>query len=425
MPRYPRSADHPRRVFPKLRIMVVHNYYGSAAPSGENNAVDTEIAMLRRAGHEVFAFGRKSDEIRDDGLRGLFHGGLSVAWNSFEVLRFRKFLRETRPDVVHVHNTFPLISPAIFWFIREHAASVLTLHNYRLFCASALLLRDGAVCTRCLDESSVMPALRYGCYRGSRIATLPLAQSIALHKGIGTWRSRVDAFIAVTEFQRDKMAAAGLPANRLHVKPNFFSGSPVTVPWADRNDVALFVGRLTVEKGVEYLIRAWLEMGSNAPKLRVIGEGPLRPSLEALASAHGAANIEFTGAIPREAAIREVCRAKLLIVPSIWFEGFPIVLLDAFAAGTPIAVSDIGSLPTVVREGENGLVFEPRNSTAISQAINRIWGDESGLVRLGAGARASYESLYTEEVNHRRLMEIYASALAERARGRKLRFAAV
>ncbi len=154
----------PQREHRSLRIVVVHNYYGSSAPSGENNFVDSEIGMLRRAGHDVHMYSRQSDEIREDGWRGLFHGGLTVTWNALEVHRIRKFLRARKPDIVHVHNTFPLISPAIFWAIQEYAASVLTLHNYRLFCANALLLRDGSTCTRCLDESSVLPALRYGCY---------------------------------------------------------------------------------------------------------------------------------------------------------------------------------------------------------------------------------------------------------------------
>jgi glycosyltransferase involved in cell wall biosynthesis len=397
-----------------LRIVVVHNYYGSSAPSGENNAVDTEVGMLRRAGHDVHTFTRKSDEIRDEGWRGLFHGGLTVTWNVVEVFRFRKFLRAIKPDIVHVHNTFPLISPAIFWVIREFAASVLTLHNYRLFCASALLLRDGAVCTRCLDEFSVRPALRYGCYRNSRLATLPLAQSIALHRAIGTWQSRVDAYIAVTAFQRDRMIAAGLPAGRLHVKPNFFSGSPVVVPWQRRSDIALFVGRLTPEKGVEYLIRGWLEMGVTAPPLRVIGEGPLRASLEQLSKSRGPTNVEFLGAVSPEIAIREVSLAKLLIVPSIWFEGFPIVLQDAFAAGTPSAVSNIGSLPTIVQDGMNGLVFEARSPKAIAELLGRVWGDQALLTRLSAGARSSYEASYTEDINYRRLMDIYSTAMLQR-----------
>ena len=368
---------------------------------------------VARYGHDVHTFTRESDEIRDDGLRGLMHGGLTYPWNPLEVSRLRKFMHATRPDIVHVHNTFPLISPGVFWAIRDYAASVFTTHNYRLFCASGLLLRDGAICTRCLDESSVMPALRYGCYRHSRIATLPVATSIALHRPIGTWRSRVDAFIALTEFQRDKLVAAGLPAERVHVKSNFFAGNPSVIAWGERRKAALFVGRLTAEKGVEYLIRAWLELQS-APPLRIVGDGPLRAPLEALAKSRGSANIEFLGAVAPEVAVREVAEAKLLFVPSIWFEGFPIVLQEAFAAGTPCAVSDIGALSTLVKDGTNGLVFKARSATAIAELVRRVWADDALSARISAGARTSFEANYTEEINHRRLMEIYATALARR-----------
>jgi glycosyltransferase involved in cell wall biosynthesis len=409
----PVRAKRPDGARTKLRVIVVHNYYGSSAPSGENNAVNAEIAMLRRYDHEVHPFTRESDEIRDDKLRGLMHGGLTFPWNPLEVSRLKKFMHAVKPDVVHVHNTFPLISPGIFWVIRDCAASVLTMHNYRLFCSSALLLRDGAVCTRCLDESSVMPALRYGCYRQSRIATLPVAHSIALHRSIGTWRSRVDAFIALTEFQRDKLIAAGLPAERVHVKSNFFAGNPSVMAWGERRKAALFVGRLTAEKGVELLIRAWLELGS-APPLRIVGDGPLRASLEALAKSRGPADIEFLGAVAPQAAVREVAEAKLLFVPSIWFEGFPIVLQEAFAAGTPCAVSDMGALPILVKDGTNGLVFEARSAEAIAALVRRVWTDDALLARISAGARASFEANYTEEINYRRLIEIYANALARR-----------
>ena len=405
------ESPSPEGSTPKLRVVVVHNYYGSSAPSGENNAVDAEIRMLTGAGHDVHLFSRKSDQIREEGWQGLVHGGMTYTLNPFEMMRFRRFLGEIRPDIVHVHNTFPLISPAIFWMIGERAASVITLHNYRLFCAGALLLRDGVVCTKCLDEDSVVSAVRYGCYRESRIATLPVASSIAFHKSMGTWQSKVDGFIALTDFQRDTLIAAGLPASRLHVKPNFFSGSPAVVPWAERSDTALFVGRLSAEKGVEYLIRAWLELGARAPLLRIIGDGPLREELDRLARSRGPANIEFVGAAAPQAVLREVAEAKMLFVPSIWFEGFPMVLLEALAAGTPSAVSNIGSPPTIIQDGTNGLVFEARSSKAIADLCGRVLGDDVLLSRLSRGARASFEASYTEEINHRRLMEIYAVAL--------------
>jgi len=416
------ETSSPQGSTPERRVVVVHNYYGSSAPSGENNAVDAEIRMLTGAGHDVHLFSRQSDQIREIGWQGLVHGGMTYTLNPFEMRRFRNFLNAIRPDIVHVHNTFPLISPAVFWMIGDRAASVVTLHNYRLFCASALLLRDGAVCTKCLDEDSVRSAVRYGCYRQSRLATLPVASSIAFHKSIGTWQSKVDGFIALTEFQRDTLIAAGLPADRLHVKPNFFSGSPSVIPWDERSDTAVFVGRLSEEKGVEYLIRAWLDLGARSPLLRIIGDGPLREDLDRLARSRGAVNIEFVGAAAPQAVLREVAAAKMLFLPSIWFEGFPIVLLEALAAGTPSAVSNIGSPPTIIKDGVNGLVFEARSSKAIVDLCSRVWGDHALLSRLSLGARTTFESSYTEEINHRRLMEIYAAALY-RARRRGARAA--
>lgn len=407
-----RSADAAR----PLRILVVHNYYGSSAPSGENNAVDAEIAMLRRAGHAVYTFTRMSDEIRDEGLWGLMHGGLTFSWNPFEVLRFRKALRHIQPHIIHVHNTFPLISPGILWASHGTAALVLTLHNYRMFCASGLLLRDGAVCTRCLDESSVRPALRYGCYRGSRVATGPVALSIALHNALGTWRRRVDAIIALTQYQFERLAATSLGSERLYVKSNFFSGSPQVVSFRDRQPVVLFVGRLSHEKGVEYLLRAWLKLGATAPRLRLVGDGPLRQSLQQMVDAHGARNVEFAGAMSRGAAFREIAASRLLIVPSITLEGFPVVLQEAFAAGTPAAVSDLGALPTIVEDGCNGLVFAARSAESIAELITRVWSDEELLMRLASAARRSHESKYTEEANYRQLMEIYERAMQRRER---------
>lgn len=407
-----------------LRIIVVHNYYGSSAPSGENNAVDSEIAMLRRAGHTVYLYSRMSDEIRNDGWRGLVLGGLASVFNPFEILRFRGVLKRFRPDIIHVHNTFPLISPGILWAIRGGTATILTLHNYRMFCASGMLLRDGSICTQCLDKGSAWPGLKYGCYRNSRISTAPLTLSISLHRAIGTWRKRVDAMIALTEFQRNRLVAAGMPADRLYLKTNLVKDSPSVVPWQRRSDVALFVGRLSAEKGVEYLIRAWLDMGASAPMLRVVGGGPLQADLQELVKSHGAANVEFLGVVPPEIAMREISLAKLLMVPSICLEGFPVVLQEAFASGTPSAVSDLGSLPTIVREGWNGFVFKAGSSAAIAELIGRVWSNDELLMRLSGQARAGHDLDHTEAMNHRRLMDIYEAAVHLRQRRRARRISA-
>jgi glycosyltransferase involved in cell wall biosynthesis len=317
-----------------------------------------------------------------------------------------------RPGVVHVHNTFPLLSPAVFHAIGKRAARVLTLHNYRLFCPAAIPMRAANVCTECMDGHSVRPALTYGCYRNSRLATLPLALNVWLHRTLRTWTRQVDAFIALTEFQRERMIEAGLPAERLHVKPNFYPGNPKPVPWVDRGDYAVFAGRISPEKGVTTLIRAWLDWGEHAPELRVLGEGQLRGSLEGLAASAPVARIRFLGQVSSQDAQREIAGAKLLILPSQCYEGFPMVIREAFAFAVPAAVSAIGPLPSIVQDGVSGVVFAPGDSQSLLQKVREAWKSSGMLEKLAAGSRAAFESRYTEDANYRTLMEIYSSAIA-------------
>lgn len=394
-----------------MRILLAHNYYGSSAPSGENQVFDSEKALLRERGHDVAEFTRHSDEIRAKCLVGAVQGALATPWNPWMVRAARKIVDSFQPDIVHVHNTFPLISPAIFPAIGYRAARVLTLHNYRLFCPAAIPLRAGQVCTDCLDRRSVLPALWHGCYRGSRLATLPLAANVALHRLLGTWTKQVDAFIALTEFQRERMIQAGLPADLVHVKPNFYPGNPAIVPWADRRPCVVFAGRLSAEKGVLALVRAWLMWGASAPELRILGDGDLRGELERLAASAPLVPIRFLGQLSSAAAQDEIARARLLVLPSECFEGFPMVVREAFAFGTPAAVSNIGPLPSIVRQGENGMVFAPGDPQSLLTAVRVAWEKTGELERLAAGARRSFEALYTEEENYRMLMAIYEQAI--------------
>ena len=394
---------------PAMKILLAHNYYGSAAPSGENQVFDAERALLRSRGHVIDEYVRHSDEIRNWGMAGAICGALATPWNPWSARAARVRTRKFVPDVVHVHNTFPLLSPSIFHAVGKHAARVLTLHNYRLFCPAAIPMREGSVCTECLDRRSVLPALKHGCYRGSRLATVPLAANVALHRWLGTWRHHVDAFIALSEFQKERMVEAGLPVGQVHVKPNFFEGNPQPVPWVLRDNVVVFAGRLSEEKGVEHLVHAWLAWGETAPELRILGDGPLRERLVSLVECRGNKRIHFMGQITASDTARQIAHARLLVLPSIWFEGFPMVIREAFAFGTPVAVSDIGPLPSIVRSGISGLIFAPANPDSLLHAIKSSWGSGS-LEQLGQGARAEFEAHYNENVNYECLMDIYARA---------------
>lgn len=392
-----------------MRVLLIHNFYGSAAPSGENQVFEAERALLHSRGHSVSEVTRHSDEIRAQKGWGTVKGALATPWNPWMTAVTQREVKRFRPDVVHVHNTFPLLSPGIFHAIGHRAARVLTLHNYRLFCAAGIPMREGKVCTDCLATRNSVPAMRHGCYRASRLATAPLALSVQLHRVIGTWRRAVDAFVALSDFQRQLMASSGLPLAKVHVKPNFYPGMPTVVPWAERGAYAVFVGRLTSEKGVTALLQTWRAWGAGAPELRIVGDGDLRPALEALAAG---LPVRFFGQVGSAEAQSQIAQARLLVLPSECFEGFPMVVREAFAFGTPAAVSNLGPLPSIVQHGESGVVFQAASPASLLHEVRRAWATEGLLEKLGEGARREFEEKYTEDANYATLMEIYENALA-------------
>lgn len=392
-----------------MKILLAHNYYSSEVPSGENQVLIAEKALLLKNGNRVDEFSRNNDEIKNSGIKGQLLGALSTPWNPNMARAIRAKVENTRPDVVHFHNTFPLLSPAIYHAVGKRAARVLTLHNYRLFCPAATPMRNGKVCTECLDKRSPIPSMIHGCFRDSRVATLPLAINVGLHRALGTWTKQVDAFICLSEFQRELMIESGLPREKVHVKPNFYPGNPKVVAWLERQPCVVFAGRLTAEKGVINLLRAWQAWGASAPELRLVGDGDLRTQLEVMATG---LPVRFLGQLGAQEAQAQIANAQLQILPSEWFEGFPMVVREAFAFGTPAAVSEIGPLPSIVEHDKSGVVFQPANPQSLLYEVRTAWETPGLLERLGQGARAEFESKYTEEANYATLMDIYQQAIA-------------
>lgn len=388
-----------------LRILLAHNRYQHYG--GEDTVVEAEAQLLRDLGHEVDLFLVDNDNIQ--GLAAKLTAAALTTYNPRSRVALRDRLRAHRPDVVHVHNLFPQLTPAIFdACLDEGVPSVMTLHNYRLGCANALLFRDGHPCEECLS-SSAFNAVRHGCYRGSRVGSAVVAAMIAYHRRSGTWQNKVSRFIALTEFARDKLVSAGLPADRVRIKPNFvpdpLRGEGLPAP----GDYALFVGRLSVEKGVETLLQAWREIDM---PLRILGDGPLREELERAAHL----NVSFLGHRDRSEVFRQIAGAAFLVVPSIWYEGFPMAVVEAMALGKPILASAIGGLQEIVEERSEGLHFRPGDPADLQRAVHQVRTEPALLAQMGARARARYLHRLSPNSNGRLLLNIYAELIKRGAR---------
>lgn len=394
-----------------MRILVIHNYYQFRG--GEDECAEQETRLLREHGHEVRFFSRHNDEIRALSPPGMALLPFRAVWSARTFRDLRAACREFRPDVAHVHNWFPLLSPAVFRACRaEGVPTVYTLHDYRLFCPMGCLYKAGRICEDCRSRS-LWQGVRDRCYRGNFGATATAALTLAAHRCAGTWRRDVSAYIALTEFSRDWFVGAGLPAERISLRPNF--------AWdvGRREGLragALFVGRLSAEKGISELLDAWREL-PDVP-LTVMGDGPLRAEAEAKVRAAGLSQVTLTGFRPMDEVVEAMRRALFLLVPSQWYEVCPRTIIEAFAAGTPVLATRVGGLPHMVEDGRTGLVFEPGSPGDIAAKVRRACSDPAALAAWGDEARREYERRYTPEAAHRRLMEIYESLRGAGARVR-------
>ena len=385
-----------------LRILQVHNAYQIAG--GEDQVVASEAAMLRARGHRVEQYIVRNDDLR--GARAAIRTGLEAAGSPSARRALAGLLARSRPDVVHVHNVFPRLTPSVYRATAEAGvATVQTLHNYRVACANALLFRDGRPCERCLGGSP-LPALRFGCYRGSRLATLAAARYVrAMAAGA---LDRVERVIALSEFSRIVFLRAGLDPARLVVKPNFTE--PDLEPRrTSAAPFALYAGRLSEEKGIEWLVRHWPR---DALPLRIAGEGPLADRLRAGAGAGASPNVELCGRVPRETVRAWMREAVFAAVPSACYENFPMVVIEAYAAGLPVLAARRGALAELIDDGVTGRHFEPERPRDLARAITALVADDS--IAAAARCRARHAERYGPDINGAQLEAIYADAMAGR-----------
>ncbi|MFE5581787.1 glycosyltransferase [Kitasatospora sp. NPDC056531] len=397
-----------------MRILVVHNRYNSAQPSGENKVVDQEVGLLREAGHRVEVFERRSDDIAARSLLGKAAVPLLVPWNPAVRAELAARLRTERPDVVHVHNVFPLLSPAVLAACADaDVPAVATLHNYTQVCPPGTLQRDGRPCTECVGGSP-LPAVRHGCYRNSRLATVPLAVSLSVNRR--RWWSGVERFFCISAAQRDVLSRAGLPAERLAVKHNF-----VPDPGACRTGAGehlLYLGRLAEAKGVRLLMAAWDEIaadGGVGVPLVVAGTGPLEREVTAWAA--GRDDVRYVGLYDQAQCRQAVARSVAVVAPSTWLEAFGLVVVEAMAAGVPAVAAGHGAFVELVEDGVTGLLHRPGQVDSLASCLRRITADPAGNREMGRTARRRYEQGFSPAVGLERLVEGYRTAIAGRSGG--------
>jgi len=392
-----------------MRILIAHNYYQQ--PGGEDHVFAAEAELLESHGHDILRY-----SVHNDTLNHLSRMAMArlTLWNDAIYHELLDLFRQARPDVAHFHNTFPLISPAAYYAARDAGVAVVqTLHNYRLLCANAYFYRDKRVCEDCLGRFVPWPGVVHACYQANRAASAVVTALLITHRVRRTWADLVDVYAALTEFAREKFIRGGLPAEKIVVKPNFVYPDPGRGQGC--GGYALFVGRLTPEKGVETLLAAWERLGGRVP-LKIVGGGPLAASVAQVAKRHNA--IEWLGKQPAECVLTLMKEAHVLVCPSLWYEGLPVVIVEAYAVGLPIIASDLGAMSSLITHGRTGLHFRPGDPDDLAAQVAWVFTHPEQLAHMRREARAEFEAQYTSERNYQMLMDIYETAKAHAARRR-------
>ncbi len=384
-----------------MRILQVHNYY--QRPGGEDAVVAAERSLLESRGHEVVQYLKHNDEVESTPRLQLVRKTIHNRESAAEI---RQLVAQLRPDVVHAHNTFPLISPAIYAAAAEFPVAIVqTLHNFRLLCPSATLFRNGTICEDCVGRVPY-PGVIHACYRGNRAATAVTASMITIHRMLGTWREKIDRFITLSQFSKNKFVQGGMDEAKIAVKPNFLPQDPGYGSGAA--GYVLFAGRLAREKGLGVLLDAWTRLSLPIP-LKIAGDGELMPWLRERAA--GLSHIEILGHQDRSTVTRLLQAAALLVMPSEWYEaGVPLTAIEAFGCGTPVLSSQLPSMDDVLVNGHNGHRFTVGSPAALASRAVELFASPRLATEMRTAARQSYERRYTPEVNYQALMQIYEAA---------------
>ena len=391
-----------------MNVISVHNRY--LLRGGEDEVFESEASLLTQYGWQVTPVVEQN--VYPDSVFKKIGVAMDCVWSRHWYREFGALLQRTKPDVVHIHNFFPLISPSVYYACRKAGVPVVqTLHNYRLLCPAATLYRDGNVCEECLQHG-LLRGVKYGCYQGSKLGTSAIALMLQVHRRLRTWAKMVDCYIALTEFSRRKLIDGGLPAAKIRVKPNFVLPDPGMRE--RRGQYALFAGRLVDPKGLPTLLAAWRLLRKPIP-LVIIGDGPNRATLESQLKETGLRDVVYRGRLSHEDTVEAIKGARFLVFPSEWYEGFPVTIAESFACGVPVICSRLGSMQEIVADGRTGLHFRPTEADDLASKIEWAWDHPEQMEAMGRGARLEFEAKYTAERNFYLLKEIYEFAMGARS----------
>jgi glycosyltransferase involved in cell wall biosynthesis len=386
-----------------MNILSVHSRYQFRG--GEEECRDAEATLLREMGHQV-------DLYEEDNSLANRINPLSIAiktiWSKNAYRTIRQQLKTRSYDIVHVHNFFPMLSPSVYYAAEAADVPVVqTLHNYRLLCPNGLFFRNNRICEDCLGKSIPWPSTLHACYRGDHAATTVTAAMLTVHSALRTWQTKVNIYIALTEFARLKFIEGGLPAEKIVVKSNFISPDPL-IGGGDGN-YALYVGRLSIEKGLNTLLSAWEKLQGKMP-LKIVGDGPLADQVaEAVAKLP---HVEWLGRKSLNEVYALMGDATVVIFPSSWYETFGRIVIESFAKGTPVIVVDLGAAAELVEHSRTGLHFRLGNPEDLAAKIDWVLSHPAEMIQMRREARNEFKAKYTGSINYRRLMNIYALAKA-------------
>lgn len=380
----------------KLKILIVHNYY--KIPGGEDSVVLNEKNLLEKNGHKVIFYSRNNSEIKNFSfIRKLFLPFTAIY--SFKTSReIKKIIKKEQIDIVHVHNTLSLVSPSVFYAAKKMKVPVVqTIHNFRMICPAATLYRDEHICEDCIKKG-LKCAVKYKCYRNSKLQAMANVAILRVNRFFGIYK-KIN-YICLTEFNKNKLLSyKKISKNQIFVKPNFVGTDVSFIPYNQRDNQIIYVGRLDKLKGIEILFNAWLKI-NNDVILVVCGSGPLGQWCTEFIENNKISNIKMLGFIDNEKAKKLIANSKALILPTQWYEGFPVTIVEAFSVGTPVLGSDIGNVGNLIKEGITGWKFKPDNADDLISAVN-------GMTDITSNVLKEFNNNYTAQRNYDKLLEIY------------------